>query len=345
MTNDPGSGRDPVEQLAESFQARLRRGERPSLAEYVARCPERADDIRELFPALVELEQLKPDVKAAAGAREQQAHEHDPAAHPLSVHFERLGDYTLLRELGRGGMGVVYEAEHESLRNRVALKVMHAWFRTDPTSLRRFRTEARSAAKLHHTNIVPVFDFGQQAGVCYYAMQFIAGVGLDRVLDDVRRLRDEAQGSSSPRAGATDPAAAHDSAARDLSVVSRGLLTGRYQSPAAGSSAADSGATAILAIDVPTRPEATTTGPPADLGSGDAPGGDSDRSGASSFASHTEWAYYREVARLGGQVADALDHAHRQGVVHRDIKPSNLLLDARGNIWVTDFGLAKLDRW
>ena len=108
----------------------------------------------------------------------------------------RLGDYTLLRELGRGGMGIVYEAEHESLKSRVALKVMHPRFRADRTYLRRFQTEARSAAKLHHTNIVPVFDYGEQDGVCYYAMQYIAGVGLDRVLDDVRRLRAAADGDA-----------------------------------------------------------------------------------------------------------------------------------------------------
>src|SRR5262249_20073884 len=68
--------------------------------------------------------------------------------------------------------------------------------RADPTSLRRFRTEARSAARLHHTNIVPVFDFGEQDGVCYYAMQYIAGVGLNDVLKDVRRLRAAAAGAS-----------------------------------------------------------------------------------------------------------------------------------------------------
>jgi eukaryotic-like serine/threonine-protein kinase len=342
LTNDPGSGRDPVEQLAESFQARLRRGERPNLAEYVARCPERADDIRELFPALVELEQLKPGVKAASLAREQPADEHARAGRPLPPHLERLGDYTLLRELGRGGMGVVYEAEHESLQNRVALKVMHAWFRTDPTSLRRFQTEARSAAKLHHTNIVPVFDFGREAGVCYYAMQYIAGVGLDRVLDDVRRLRAEADGSTPPGAGAADRAKATEAAAGPVSVVSRGILTGQYQSAGAASSTAESGATATLAQDVPTPADVTATGPPHAEGSFATPPGDSDQFETSSFASHTESAYYREVARLGAQVADALDHAHRQGVIHRDIKPSNLLLDARGNTWVTDFGLAKL---
>ena len=80
--------------------------------------------------------------------------------------LERLGGYRIARELGRGGMGVVYEAEHESLKSRVALKVMHARFRDDRTYVRRFRIEARAAAKLHHTNIVPVFDYGEQDGVC-----------------------------------------------------------------------------------------------------------------------------------------------------------------------------------
>ena len=111
------------------------------------------------------------------------------AALALPSHPERLGDYQILRVIGTGGMGVVYEAEHESLKNRVALKVMHPRFRTDPTYLRRFHTEARSAARLHHTNIVPVFDYGEQDGICYYAMPLIAGVGLHQVLDDVRRLR------------------------------------------------------------------------------------------------------------------------------------------------------------
>ena len=102
-----------------------------------SRCPERADDIRELFPALVEIEHLKPLVEAVAGLVDQPPTPAEPHAGPVLHHPERLGDYQILRVIGSGGMGVVYEAEHESLKNRVALKVMHPRFRTDSTYLRK----------------------------------------------------------------------------------------------------------------------------------------------------------------------------------------------------------------
>src|SRR5271168_2421488 len=101
----------------------------------------------------------------------------------------RLGEYRLLREIGRGGMGVVYEAEQEALGRHVALKVLPFQARTNPIYLQRFRREARSAARLHHTNIVPVFDVGECDGTCYYAMQLIQGQGLDEVLAQLRHLR------------------------------------------------------------------------------------------------------------------------------------------------------------
>src|SRR5438477_11056771 len=103
---NPESGRDPVEQLLESFLARWRRGGRPSPEEYAARCPERADEIRELFPALVEIEQLKPGVEAASGPVERPEPRRDSAAGHALPHPERLGDYRILRAIGEGGMGI-----------------------------------------------------------------------------------------------------------------------------------------------------------------------------------------------------------------------------------------------
>ena len=192
--------RNPFERLAEEFADRLRRGEHPSLTEYVERYPEHADDIRELFPALALVEHYKP-------ARED-ADDLVPRAGRSATRGDlpdQLGDYRILRYLGEGGMGVVYEAVRESLRSHVALKVMHPQFRNREKYLRRFRTEARSAARLHHTNIVSVFDYGVHDGVCYYAMQYIAGHSLDKILADVRQLRREKAGSP-PRRPRSPPA-------------------------------------------------------------------------------------------------------------------------------------------
>src|ERR1700758_4566459 len=98
--------------LADEFAARYKAGERPPLQEYLDRYPELADEIRELFPAMVEIEQVKED--------RQEAPEPPPAAPP----FQQLGDFRILREVGKGGMGVVYEAEQVSLGPRVPLNVL-----------------------------------------------------------------------------------------------------------------------------------------------------------------------------------------------------------------------------
>ncbi len=198
--SEPSCEFDPIDDLADAFLVRYRRGERPSLSEYTARHPELAERIRAVFPTLVALEEVGPEKSQGAGLDVGPFGSGGPEP-------QRLGEFVLLRRIGAGGMGIVYEAEHESLKSRMALKVMHARFRADRDYVRRFQTEARSAAKLHHTNIVPVFDYGQQDGVFYYAMQYIAGVGLERVLDDVRRLRPAAErdaGAESDRCGAGD---------------------------------------------------------------------------------------------------------------------------------------------
>jgi hypothetical protein len=140
--------RNPVEELAEEFLERYRHGERPTLSEYVRRHPELAAEIRDLFPALVMMEEAGPK---SAEARPAQA------ISDARLLCNRLGDYRILREVGRGGMGIVYEADQESLSRHVALKVLPSQFAASPIHLQRFRREARSAARLHHTNIVPVW--------------------------------------------------------------------------------------------------------------------------------------------------------------------------------------------
>ncbi len=192
-------------------------------------------------------ERVWRDQSAAATRRD------DSRLHPTRDSFSRLGDFEIVGEMGRGGMGEVYRARQVSLNRVVALKVMPAGMLGSASAVARFQKEARAAAKLHHTNIVPVYSQGVHDDRYYYAMELIDGASLGEL------LRDEADASSA--------------AARNWSAIR------------------------------------------ADM---------------------------RGVARLVANVADALDHAHRSGVLHRDIKPQNLLLGADRELHITDFGLANV---
>ena len=202
--------------LADEFAARYRAGERPPLQEYIDRYPELADDIRELFPAMVEIEQVKDDHQQAA----------EPAAAPPAPALRQLGDFRIIREVGKGGMGIVYEAEQVSLGRHVALKVLPRSMLLDAKAKRRFEREAKAAAKLHHTNIVPVFGVGEQDGMPYYVMQFIQGLGLDEVLEELKNLK-----SGGARAGSTLARGQPHRLGTEISAaqVARSLLTGEFR--------------------------------------------------------------------------------------------------------------------
>jgi WD40 repeat protein/serine/threonine protein kinase/tetratricopeptide (TPR) repeat protein len=311
------SSADPIGEIADQFVEAFRQGKHPSVEDYAARYPEHANELREILPALVLMEKVKSEDEASAS---------QPSEGPASVPpLRQLGDYQILREIGRGGMGVVYEATQISLGRHVAVKVLPSHALLDPRHLGRFQREARSAAKLHHTNIVPVFGVGEQDGLHYYVMQFIQGLGLDEVLVELRRLRRPNDPglltlSQSPQVRTEGASAVH---------VARSLLTGSH-------------ATAAPAELPPTQSSLLPLG---DVPSGGVPHSDSSihlpgQSEASSL-SESGRQFWQSVARVGIQVASALEYASSQGVLHRDIKPSNLLLDAQGNVWVTDFGLAK----
>jgi eukaryotic-like serine/threonine-protein kinase len=182
---EPAGGRDEVESLAEEFLERHRRGERPAIEEYVQRRPDLAREIREVFPTLLLLEDLGPK----ASGKEAPA-----APGDLPEGLRQVGGYRVLREVGRGGMGIVYEAVQEGLGRRVALKVLPHHSLLGSNQLERFQQEARAAARLSHPNIVPVFDVGQDRGLPYYVMQLVPGRGLDLVIEEERRGRDEGRG-------------------------------------------------------------------------------------------------------------------------------------------------------
>jgi serine/threonine protein kinase/WD40 repeat protein len=310
-----------IEDLAEGFLERRRRGERPSMREYVERYPDLAGEIREFFPVLGLVEDFKPDKDDVTGSI---AGSTSPG---MGTPQERLGDFRLLREVGRGGMGVVYEAEQESLGRRVALKVLRSHRLLDPVILIRFHREAKAAARLHHTNIVPVFGVGEHEGAHFYVMQFIRGLPLDAVLDEVRRLRGSGRksGDGSRRA----PSCSTATGGLNATELALSLTTGRFV--AAQPTQSDA---------TPTNRHTADGSPPMSTGD-DSPAGLLDQSGFSAATDSTR-TYVRRVAMLGLQVAEALDYAHQHGILHRDIKPSNLLLDAHGMVWVTDFGLAKI---
>ena len=329
-----------LDRLAEDFLARYRRGERPSLTQYTIAYPELAEDIRDLFPALVEIEQMK---SLAGGPLE--------GGRSVGPPLTRLGDYLILGIIGQGAMGIVYEAIRESLRSRVALKIMHPRYRDHERYLRRFHVEARAAARLHHTNIVSVFDYGEADGFVYYAMPLIVGHSLEKVLEDVRRLRNNEEG---PRldAGRAAPSVVPthrvepsvvDRLPTGSEEIAQSLLFGRFGIVKSLTERAPRWTDSETRTDLANANETPaallpfTPPPPIDDSNASA------LSPPSTLVEQSDDRYHREVARLGAQAADALAYAHRRGVLHRDIKPSNLLLDALGNVWVTDFGLAKLE--
>jgi serine/threonine protein kinase/WD40 repeat protein/Flp pilus assembly protein TadD len=315
-----------LNQLADEFAARQRAGERPRVEEYCDRHPDLAADIRSLFPALVELERAKADAGPDLAVQVADAP-------PVT----NLGDFHLLREVGRGGMGVVYEAEQVSLGRRVALKLLPTEVFRDPTKRRRFEREAKAAARLHHTNIVPVHGFGEHDGTPYYVMQFIPGLGLDAVIDEL--------GQSPGRT--PEPSRPPTSERTALSVaLARSLLGGDGTGTLGWAPEADDAPTTTTAAGGATpdpgplsRP---TRGSSVSLSTSGVHLPGQSGSGVPSTAGK-KTTYWESVARIGVQVAGALAYAHKLGVLHRDIKPGNLLLDLDGIVWVTDFGLAKAD--
>jgi serine/threonine protein kinase len=265
-----------VAQVIDEFRERQKQGERPDVEEYAARYPQAAELLRKVLASWQLIALSEAGIATAAGAA---SGEHESGI---------LGDFRIVREVSRGGMGVVYEAEQVSLKRRVALKVLPFAATMDPRWLQRFQNEAQAAAGLHHTNIVPVYSVGSERGVHYYAMQYIEGRDLASVL---AQLRGQARGPQpDPRLVATVDAA-------DAQPV------------------------------VPACPAAVDSRPIAGL--------------STEGTTHSR-EYFRTVARLGIQAAEALDHAHQMGIVHRDVKPANLLVDAAGRLWVTDFGLAQI---
>ncbi len=365
MSTSNGSGDYGLfDELAEEFAGRYRRGERPTLKEYVDRCPAMGDEIRELFPALVEVEQAEEVLDGSASR----------TAAPPTPALRQVGDYRVIREVGRGGMGVVYEAEQVSLGRRVALKILPGVVAKDRKALERFRREARAAARLHHTNIVPVFEVGQDGEVVFYAMQFIHGQGLEAVIEELTRQRQKSGHGSAAvavagaekevvfplgtiqaertgalsRSPASLPVRDRSEAlvaslrARQVSRMARSLVTGTFAAEFVDPDR--TGSSGGLAATDPgnSRPKDPTgwSSPASSSTSAVLPGG---TQVSAVESSGRRMPFFRSVAQIGRQAAQGLAYAHARGIIHRDIKPSNLLLDSAVVVWIADFGLAKAE--
>jgi eukaryotic-like serine/threonine-protein kinase len=296
-----------LELLIDELTDRLQAGESIDFEAYADQHPDHAEQLRKLVPALEMMVHLKRS--AILGA----AHSSSPDRGP-ELELGVLGDFCLLREVGRGGMGIVYEAEQISLRRRVALKVLPFAAALDARQIQRFQVEAQAAACLHHPHIVPVHGVGCERGVHYYAMQLIDGQSLAAMIGELRRL------------DGLDPG---DSPIPDPALISTTTLANRLLSGHA-IELPDGAGTSLPALPIaPVRNAAKPPTPPTGRAR---PAGSSTHSGD----------YVRAAARLALQAAEALDHAHAQGILHRDIKPGNLMLDAAGRLWITDFGLAQI---
>jgi serine/threonine protein kinase/tetratricopeptide (TPR) repeat protein len=246
----------------EEYVSALEAGEHPNRAAFLARHADVGSVLAGCLEGLQFMRAARPELDESGTAQA------DPAA------AAPLGDFRIIREVGRGGMGIVYEAEQLSLGRRVALKVLPFAATLDHKQIQRFKNEAAAAGQLHHNHIVAVHFVGCERGVHFYAMQFIDGQSLAEVISDLR-LKNADLRKAEPAASATLKSTINNQKSSTLPTV-------------------------------PTK------------------------------------AYFHAIARLGIDAALALEHAHELGVVHRDIKPSNLMLDSRGHLWVTDFGLAQI---
>lgn len=239
-------------QAAESGQA-------PTREELLARHLDLASELAAFFVDQDRFARLAPPLRALVTSVRPAEPAGDPP--PAGTRIGYFGDYELLGEIARGGMGIVYRARQHSLGRVVALKMIRAVYTTSPADLRRFHTEAETIAALDHPRIVPIYEIGEFQGQHYFTMKLIDGGNLTQRLDDVGLPHIDRKTGKDPQ----------------------GRIW-RHEQVAERQAA---------------------------------------------------------IARLLVPVAEAVQYAHERGLLHRDLKPANILLDAQGQPFVTDFGLAK----
>ncbi len=178
MATEP-SDDELLESIIHEFTTALRAGQHPTIQQYQDRYPHLADEIADVLSSISMIEQFKSASASTTGSRQK--------LDSVSK-LTQIGPYKIVKEIGRGGMGVVFAAIHESLGRHVAIKVMPTPLMDGETHVQRFRREAQAAARLHHTNIVSVFEAGEGQGYHYYVMDFVDGESLNQVIDRLRSM-------------------------------------------------------------------------------------------------------------------------------------------------------------
>jgi WD40 repeat protein/serine/threonine protein kinase/tetratricopeptide (TPR) repeat protein len=299
---------DEYARLLEEISTRLQGGQSPDIEQYCRDYPHYAEDLRQLIPAMEMLGALAGPPSSANGSHGEHA--------AADLHGQPLGDFQIIREIGRGGMGIVYEAEQLSLGRRVALKVLPLAGMLDERQLQRFKNEAHAAASLHHAHIVPVYSVGSDRGVHYYSMQLVQGASLAELIAALSR---EVGGQ---RSEVSEEETEDRNQNCKLKIENSQLSICNHYSPP-------------TTHHLPTDHSELRT-PNSAL--------ETVASALSTEYSTSPKHYFRTAARIVGEIAEALEYAHSQGILHRDVKPANILLDASGKPWITDFGLAHLER-
>jgi serine/threonine protein kinase len=307
--------------LVDQLISRMRAGDPVDQQQVIAEHPRFAARLRDIFPGLRAVCDLSRHTADATSGIEGDAND---------LLAGVLGEFRILREIGRGGMGIVYEAIQTSLNRRVALKVLPLAAVLDPRHLQRFKNEALAAASLDHPNIVPVHAVGCERGVHFFAMRYVEGQSLAAVIEGLGgRGSRRADGVKNPATPSFQPPVPSLQPHSSILDPNSSLLN-------------DTLAAALPTVaDDPLHPRTSILDP----------------------ASRD---FYRRVAELGIQAAEALDHAHQLGILHRDIKPANLLVECSHprshlaprdetspasspeppasplRLYISDFGLARL---
>jgi serine/threonine protein kinase len=299
MNRDDSDASIRDERLSElilQYMDAIEAGKRIDRKQFIAANSEFRMELEQYFASRDQVERVATPVRIAAALDE------GTLQRPLG----QLGEFRLLREIGRGGMGVVYEAEQLSLHRRVALKVLPFAAAIDAKHVQRFKNEALAAGMLNHAHIVPVYSVGNERGVHFYSMQLIEGQSLSALIAGLRQQTAGLPGSEREVDVFAKTSMDHPSEAEPPREAAPELVQ------------TDAAAGSHRKTDVQFQRQLTNQHARRD-----------DR-------------FFRTAARLMVQAADALQHAHESGIVHRDIKPANLLVDMSGQIHITDFGLAQI---